>query len=302
MSAAAWRAWSRRHGYSLLSSIGALVRAPWTSSLTIVVLAIALSLPLGLYTALDNLRAVHAGLDRLDSISAFMALDTDAEAARRAASRLGMRPDIMAVDPIAPEQGLAELAGTTGLEAVELGEVPLPWVLQVVPAPEADPARVAEALRGLAGIDMVVVDLDWVRRLDAILDVFARLVELLAVLFGLSVLFVISNNVRTEIERRREEIEVMAMVGATPGYIRRPFLYSGAWMGAGGALLAWMIVQAGLWLLDAPVERLMASYEAAAGLAGPPLPLLGVMLLATVALGIAGAWIAVGRELARVNP
>ncbi|MDT8449238.1 MAG: permease-like cell division protein FtsX [Wenzhouxiangellaceae bacterium] len=296
------RAWLRRHGYSLASSIGALVRHPMTSVLTIAVLAFALSLPLGLFTALENLRQINRNFERLDSISVFLALEADAAGSRRLASRISSRNDVLAVDPISPEDGMRELAGATGLDSLDLGDVPLPWVLEVAPASGADPAALADALRTLEGVDMVVVDLAWVERLEAILAVFQRLVELLAVLFALAVLFVISNNIRSEIQSRSEEIEVMALVGATAGFIRRPFLYSGLWMGALGGLAAWLLVHAGIALLQAPVRELAAAYGTPAGLDGPPGWLLAAMLAGSGLLGVAGAWIAVSRQLARINP
>jgi len=296
------RAWARRHAYSLLSSVGSLARQPVASALTIVVLAIALMLPLGLNTALVNLQNVHSSLDRLDSISVFLDLEIDESGARRTASRLSGWRNILAVDPTSPAAGMRELAGATGLDELDIGDVPLPWVLEVVPVPGTETGELATRVRRVEGVDMVVVDLDWVRRLDAILGVFARLVQLLAVLFALSVLFVISNNIRTEIERRREEIEILALVGATPGYIRRPFLYSGFWMGAGGAMLAWLSVHGGLMLLRAPVAELAATYGASAELAAPSGAMLAVMLAGSGLLGIIGAWIAVSRQLARINP
>ncbi len=296
------RAWLRRHGYSLLSSVGTLLRNPWTSLLTVSVLAIALTLPLGLNTALVNLEQLHREFDRLDSISVFLELDADESDSRRVASSLSQWPDILAVDPISPDEGLQELAGATGVEDFGLDDAPLPWVLEVAPNAAVDPAGLAEKLRRADGVDTVLVDLQWVRRLDAILTLFGRLVEVLALLFALSVLFVISNTIRTEIQRREEEIEVMALVGATPGYIRRPFLYSGLWMGLGGALLAWLVVHGGLWLLRGPVDDLAASYATRIELVAPSPDMLLVMLVGSGLLGIAGAWIAVSRRLAHINP
>jgi cell division transport system permease protein len=296
------RAWFRRHGYSLLSSVGTLVRNPWTSLLTVSVLAIALTLPLGLNTALVNLEQVHREFDRLDSISVFLELEAGESDSRRIASSLSQWPDIVAVDPISPEQGLQELAGATGVDDFGLADAPLPWVLEVAPAGTVEPAALADRLRRVDRVDTVLIDLQWVRRLDAILVLFGRLVEVLAVLFALSVAFVISNNIRTEIQRREEEIEVMALVGATAGYIRRPFLYSGLWMGLGGALLAWLLVHGGLWLLRGPVDDLAASYATRIELVAPSPGVLAAMLVASGLLGIGGAWIAVSRRLTQINP
>jgi len=94
----------------------------------------------------------------------------------------------------------------------------------------------------------------------------------------------------------------MALVGATTGYIRRPFLYSGLWMGLGGALLAWLLVHAGLWLLRGPVDDLAASYATRIELVAPSPEILVAMLLGSGLLGIGGAWIAVSRRLAQINP
>ena len=296
------RGWLRRHAYSLFSSIGALVRAPVVSGMTVGVLAIALCLPLGLYTALVNLSAMNTDLERLESISVFLDSELDETGARRLASSLSTSPDVLTVDPISPEAGMRELAGATGLDDLELGEVPLPWVLEVTPAREGDVGGLAGRLRALDGIDQVIVDLGWLRRLEALLGVFARLVELVAVLFGLAVLFVIANTIRAEIQSRHEEIEVMALVGATPAWIRRPFLYAGFWMGLLGGLGAWLLVQLGLWMLAGPVRDLGASYGTPASLQAPSLLLITALVAGSGLLGIAGAAVAVSRQLHRINP
>lgn len=296
------RGWLRRHAYSLFSSIGALIRAPVASGMTVGVLAIALCLPLGLYTALANLNAMNTDLERLESISVFLDIDLDEPGARRVASSLATSPDVLTVDPISPDAGMRELAGATGLDDLELGEVPLPWVLEVTPARAGDVGGLAARLRSLDGIDQVIVDLGWLRRLEALLGVFERLVELVAVLFGLAVLFVIANTIRAEIQSRHEEIEVMALVGATPAWIRRPFLYAGFWMGLLGGAGAWLLVQAGLWMLAGPVRDLGASYGTPASLQAPPAVLVVALVVGSGLLGIAGAAVAVSRQLHRINP
>jgi cell division transport system permease protein len=175
-------------------------------------------------------------------------------------------------------------------------------VLEVTPARQGDVGGLAGRLRALDGVDQVIVDLGWLRRLESLLAVFGRLVELVAVLFGLAVLFVIANTIRAEIQSRHEEIEVMALVGATPSWIRRPFLYAGFWMGLLGGLGAVLLVQLGLWLLAGPVRELGASYGTPASLLAPPAVLVGGLILGAGLLGILGAAIAVSRQLHRINP
>ena len=309
---AGFRAWLRRHAYSFFSSIGALLRQPLVSLMTISVLAIALCLPLGLYTALENVREISRNWERLDSISVFLDQEQGEEQARRLASMLSTWPDVLSADPVSPAAGMNELTGQTGLDAAniapdwldELSENanPLPWTLEVSPIAETDVAALADQIRQQDGVDLVIVDLAWLQRLDALIAVFARLVELLAVLFAAAVLFVIANNIRADIQSRHEEIEVMALVGATPAYVRRPFLYSGLWMGLLGALLAWLLLLAGLELLQGPVQALAVTYGSPAELAAPPMVLVIVMILGSGLLGIFGAALAVSRQLARIRP
>ncbi|MEM7053685.1 MAG: ABC transporter permease, partial [Pseudomonadota bacterium] len=271
------RAWLRRHAYSFFSSIGALLRQPFISLMTISVLAIALCLPLGLYTALDNVRDISRNWERLDSISVFLNTQQGEDEARRLASMLSTWPDVLSADPVSPAAGMNELAGQTGLGAdsmapgwlEELSDEtnPLPWTLEVSPLADVDIPALADRIRALDGVDLVIVDMAWLQRLDALIAVFARLVELLTVLFAAAVLFVIANNIRADIQTRYEEIEVMALVGATPAYIRRPFLYSGLWMGLLGALLAWLLLLLGLELLRGPMQALAMTYGSPAELA-----------------------------------
>ncbi|MEM1080584.1 MAG: permease-like cell division protein FtsX [Pseudomonadota bacterium] len=309
---AGMRAWLRRHAYSFFSSIGTIVRQPVVNLMTITVLAIALSLPLGLYTALENVRELSRNWERLDSISVFLHQELHEQDARRLASRVSNWADVLSVDPVSPTAGLRELAGQTGLDASSMamdwldetdeGLNPLPWTLEVSPLNEVNVAELAERIRSEEGVDSVIVDLAWLQRLDALINVFARLVQLLSLLFGAAVLFVIANNVRADIQTRQEEIEVMALVGATAAYVRRPFLYSGLWMGLLGSLLAWGVVMAGLYLLQSPMQALAMTYGSPANLQPPSgMVIVGMVTLSGV-LGIVGAVIAVSRQLSLIKP
>ncbi len=84
---------------------------------------------------------------------------------------------------------------------------------------------------------MVQHDGLWRQRLNAWLSLGERMLKILSILFGVGVLLVVGNTVRLDIGTRREEIAVMQQLGATDGFIRRPFLYLGFWYGlAAGAL------------------------------------------------------------------
>lgn len=301
---ASLRAWSRRHAYSLLSSLGALLRQPMASLMTVIVLAITLSLPAGLHLLIDSAERVSANWQRLDTLSVFLDISLEESAAMRLSSELSTWPTIATVDPISPEQGLAEVTGQMGLDEVagRIESNPLPWVLEISPIADADPGPLASRLEGLEDVDRVIVDLRWLERFRAIVELLERLAAVLAVLFAVAVAFVVGNTIRMDIQNRHEEIRVLALVGATDGFIRRPFLYSGLWYGMAGGMLAWLLLEAGLAVLAGPVGRLSESYGSDLGLSTPGLELVAVLVAGSGLLGILGSWLAVGRHLRRIHP
>src|SRR5690554_7875928 len=107
----------------------------------------------------------------------------------------------------------------------------------------------------MEAIERVQVDLGWLQRLNAITDILARAVWALALLLGAAVILVIGNTVRLSIENRRDEILVAKLVGGTDAFVRRPFLYTGAWFGVGGGADAGVLIQVSLWWLVDPMER-----------------------------------------------
>ncbi|HLS06110.1 MAG TPA: permease-like cell division protein FtsX [Wenzhouxiangella sp.] len=301
----AWlRSWARRHAYSFLSSLGSIARQPLASFMTIAMLAITLSLPAGLYVALDNIgRAAH-GWERLDTVSVFLDRGLGRGEAVQLASLVSTWPAVSAVDPVSPDEGMAELAGRLQLDdlARELNSNPLPWVLEVALATGENAQLVAARLEDAEGVDQVIVDLQWLDRLQAIVDLLRKMAALLAALFALAVMFVIGNTVRMEINSRHQEIRVLALIGATDGFVRRPFLYTGLWYGLAGGALAWLLTELGLLLLAGPVERLSASYAGAFALSSLPAGVVALLAGGSGLLGIIGAWLVVERHLKSIHP
>src|SRR5260370_3185869 len=129
------------------------------------------------------------------------------------------------------------------------------------------------------------------------LTILHRIIWLTGTLLGVGVVLVVGNTIRLDILNRRAEIEVLKLVGATDGFARRPFLYSGVWYGLGGGLLAVLLVGAAVVALARPVERL-------AGLYGSPLRLNGLGfgwgvagLGGSIGLGWLGSWLSASRHI-----
>lgn len=297
-----FQAWRGQHGYSLLSSLGRLLSRPFSSLLTIMVMGIALALPLGLALALDNLRQLAGSLESSREISAFLKTDLGADATAALAERLRARSDVAAVAIQTPEQGLAEFRQSSELAAaLALVEGnPLPSVL--IMQPRTDDDALAAALAKLPEVELVRHDAQWRQRLDAWLAFGQRLVWVIASLLGVGALLVVGNTVRLDVAAREEEIAVMQQLGATDGFVRRPFLYLGLWYGlAAGALALGLLVLAGLALQPA-LSALMGSYGSPFVFAGLAPRLALAVLVGAMFLGWLGAWWAAGHHLRRTRP
>lgn len=297
-----------RHAQALLGSLGRLARQPFATFLTIAVIGIALALPAALYLAVSNMRAATSGLAETVQLSVYLRMSTTEPDAKKAASDIAARSGVEEALLVSPEDGLAEFRALSGIgDALQaLPENPLPWLIKVRPSPPDDTAaavdELAAELRKSAHVELVEADTAWVRRLHAIEDALQRLVLLVAAVLAIGVLAVIGNTIRLEINGRRAEIEVTKLVGGSNAFVRRPFLYSGLWLGLGGGLLAFGLVTAGLMALEPHVSQLAAAYGADFSLRSLALQEWPVLIAGGAALGFVGAWLAAGYHLRRIEP
>ncbi|WP_445156691.1 permease-like cell division protein FtsX [Halomonas sp. E14] len=301
-----FRGWLRHHRAMCVDSARRLLRRPIGSLLTMLAIAIALVLPAALWLTLDGARLLDAELTESATLTLYLVHDAGEAQAGRIEEAVAAHEGVARTRLISAAEGMAEFQQALGL-ADALGRLednPLPASIVVVPE-DPGPAAVralAGELERLAGVDEVRLDLAWIERLRHLAELGRRLALALAVLFGLGVLLVVGNTIRLAVESRRQEIEVVMLIGATHAFVRRPFLYSGAWYGLGGGLLAWGLLSLGNLWLALPVSDLAASYGATY-----ELPQLGpwgsaTLLACSTLLGWLGAWIAVSRHLAEVRP
>ena len=300
-------AWLDHHLASVVGSLGRSLRKPGATLLTVGVMAVALALPLGLWLALGNVARFAGQVQDSRGIAVFLKPGVDDGRARALAEALRGRGDVAAVEWRTPAQGLARLREQDGLgeaidalQALEPGSNPLPHLLLVTP--RADDLALARSLRQLPEAGLVRHDARWRARLEGWLRFGGRLALVLAALLGLGALLVVGNTVRLDIQSRREEIGVLQLLGASDGFIRRPFLYLGAWYGlAAGAIALGLLTLAHLALRPA-LSSLAASYGSGFALQGVAPAQAGAVLLGATVLGWLGAGIVTGHYLRQTRP
>ncbi|MFJ3074188.1 MULTISPECIES: permease-like cell division protein FtsX [Pseudomonas] len=299
-------AWLESHRASLADSLRRLGKQPIGSFFTCLVMAVALSMPMGLSLLLKNVEKLGGSWQRAAQISLYLKLDAGSREGEALRDEIKGMPGVADALYVSREQALEEFQQQSGLgEALrELPDNPLPGVVVVTPTEVDKPALEAlrQRLAELPRVENAQLDLVWVERLAAILKLGDRFVFGLAVMLISALLLVIGNTIRLHIENRRIEIEVIKLVGGTDSYVRRPFLYMGALYGLGAGVLAWGILAFGLNWLNEAVVGLSGLYDSDFALGGVPAADGLSLLIGAVLLGYIGAWIAVARHLNELAP
>jgi cell division transport system permease protein len=297
-----------RHAQVLVGSLGRLARQPLAAFMTMSVIGIAVALPLLLGVFLQNARTAAGNLNAAFDLSVYLDRKAVGNPAEALAKQLRLRGDVAAVRVITADQALASFRDGSGFgKALDvLKDNPLPDTLVVTPTLDAGTPQGTENLRAaiaaMPDVQVVQLDTDWIKRLQAILEVVRQAVILTGALLGLGVVLVVSNTIRLDILNRQAEIEVMKLVGASDGFTRRPFLYGGFWYGLGGGLVALLLVSFGTALLAAPVAHLALLYSSPFRLEGLSLVSTLQVLAAATALAWTGSWLAVRRHIRAIEP
>ncbi len=295
--------------HALAQNIGYFRRmfaSPLAGTLNILVIGIALSLPAGMYVLLQNAQGLVAKLSDTPQISLFMDTDANTDDVDKLRKLLEQHPAIARVEFVPRAQALEQLKQSTGLADVigGLQRNPLPDAFTVFPKPRTaqslDELRVG--LAKLPKVELAQLDSEWAYKLEALLKFGRMLVLILASLLSLALVAITFNTIRLQILTQREEIEVSKLIGATNGFIRRPFLYFGAAQGLLGGITAWLIINLSLLLLNYQLGTLAHLYASQFTLhalsPGDSLTL----LLFSMYLGWLGAWLSVARHLSQIEP
>lgn len=258
------RTWLRQHWEAFALSLGKLLAQKPATLLNAIVIGVALALPAGGYTLLANLLSLTQRFAPQPQLSLFLRLEATRPEADAIGARLKADARIAAVRFVSRDEALKGLRATEGLAEVivALGQNPLPDAF-VVRARDAAPETLdalASDLRKTAGVAHVQVDSAWARRLAAIAATGRIATGVLAAVLAVGLIAVTFNTIRLQILTHAEEIEVSRLIGATDGYIARPFYYFGLVQGVAGGLVALAILWLGMAVLNPGVQDLADSY------------------------------------------
>lgn len=259
--------WLQHHKMLLQQSLSEMRNNPFSTIVTMFVLAIAIALPLGFHSLLYNAQRSSPLQPLTPRISVYLSDSSTAADAKQIMTQLQQWPGIKSLSYISPEQGLQQLSQRLKLDNLLGANTPNPLPAVLVVQPKADyqsPAAMNKLqfkLTALPGIDHVQLNSSWLKRLYYLLQTGRHLSDLLMILFALGIIFIVVHTLRNSLDMHKKEIEVLQLIGAPSRIMRGRLIYRGVWLGVFSSILASIIVVMFFAVLQPSVAAFAATYQ-----------------------------------------
>ncbi|KAJ9430957.1 MULTISPECIES: permease-like cell division protein FtsX [Pantoea] len=300
--------WQEQWRYALRGTLSDMWRQPLATLLTVMVIAISLTLPSVCYMVWKNVSQAATQWYPAPQLTVYLDKALDDTAAENVTAQLKQLDGVDNVNYLTREEALNEFRNWSGFGGSMdmLEQNPLPAVAIITPKlnfQNSDTmANLRDRVAKVQGVDEVRMDDSWFARLAALTGLVGQIASMIGLLMVVAVFLVIGNSVRLSIFARRDTINVQKLIGATDGFILRPFLYGGALLGFGGAVLS-------LLLSEVLVLRLQSVVAQVATVFGTTFVLEGfswdeglLLLLIAAIIGWIAAWLATVQHLRRFTP
>lgn len=288
------------------SSLRQLLKTPFSSFMTIFVIAVALLLPALMFALNSNLTSVLDDFQDSARITLFLHETVDESRGMEVSNNLLTDEAIESAVFVSKDQALVEFSAATGLGGIvqELAANPLPAAVIVVPAdPSPDAVEsLVQRLQAQPEVELVQIDSRWLQRLDALSELVTTIGQALALIVVLGLFFIVGNTVKLSIESRKDEIKVIKLVGGTDSFVARPFLYTGLFYGIAGGVLACLLQALVVTGFSSSLQELMQLYESNFQLQGFGATSVIGLILVGGAVGWSGALLASLRHIAVISP
>ncbi|MGL5948186.1 MAG: permease-like cell division protein FtsX [Aeromonas sp.] len=296
------------HVRQAFASLGELWRNPIASLMTLAVLGVSLALPSCFHVLLKNAELVESSWQDSAQISLYLRKDLTEQRILDLKQRILLYPEIESVSYLSREDALKEFREISGFgDALDyLDNNPLPPVLSVIPTARwQSPEGAVELLGKLKNepeVEQGKLDLQWLTRLQGIINLLRHTITGIAVLLLCAVLLIVGNTLRLNILNQRDEIEVLKLIGATDAFIHRPFLYTGIWFGIIGGMFAWWLTEVMVIWSEGVVKELAMLYNSNFRLVGMgAIDGINLVLLGAL-LGLIASWFSVHRHIRDIEP
>ncbi|MFH8135909.1 permease-like cell division protein FtsX [Pantoea osteomyelitidis] len=300
--------WQEQWRYALRGTLSDMWRQPLATLLTVMVIAISLTLPSVCYMVWKNVSQAATQWYPAPQLTVYLSKTLDDSAAENVATQLKQLDGVESVNYLTREEALSEFRNWSGFGGAMdmLEQNPLPAVAIITPKLNFQNSDTMQNLRErvakVDGVDEVRMDDSWFARLAALTGLVGQVAAMIGILMVVAVFLVIGNSVRLSIFARRDTINVQKLIGATDGFILRPFLYGGALLGLSGALLSLILSEVLVLRLQSVVAHVAAVFGTTFSLEGFSWDEGLLLLLIAAMIGWIAAWLATAQHLRRFTP
>lgn len=300
--------WQEQWRYAWRGTLSDMWRQPLATLLTVMVIAISLTLPSVCYMVWKNVSQAAEQWYPAPQLTLYLSKTLDDNAAENVVATLKKEPGVAKINYLSREEALGEFRNWSGFGGAldMLEQNPLPAVVIITPEMNFQNEKTLQTLRDrvqhVEGVDDVRMDDSWFARLAALTGLVGQVATMIGILMVIAVFLVIGNSVRLSIFARRDTINVQKLIGATDGFILRPFLYGGALLGFGGALLSLVLSEILVFRLESVVAQVAAVFGTTFRLSGLSWDESLLLLLLSAMIGWIAAWLATVQHLRRFTP
>jgi len=292
------------HYQAFLSGFSRFINNIGASLMMIIVIGITLCLPSAGLLVIENASQISKNIEHEAEISIFLKKDISKD--QIDFIELSLKKNSL-VKKIHFEPKLIAWAKLQSKLDVEIGSSvstnPLPdaFFISLNTLDQIKIEKLINNLDGIDGIDDIIIDGNWIKKLRVILSLGKLSVMFLAILLVIVLLVVIGNTIRLQTLTYKDEIEVSKLIGATNAFIQRPFMYTGMLYGLGGGLITISLLKLSVFGLNKALFKLVSVFGTDITFKDLPYEYYLYILILAMFVGLISSYISANNSIRRLK-